>query len=137
LWTNKDASATPANNLRTLGFTGASGTGTFAGSLDINGGAVFRATPNGTLVMSGILKNGTDSTAGVQRDVYVEGPGAVVFGAANTYSGFTHVDAGTLTIDSTGGVASTDVTIAAGATLNVNGSLASTTIVTDNGNVNF
>src|SRR5207248_2990999 len=121
--TNKDASATPANNLRTLGFTGALGTGTFAGSLDINGGAVFRSTPAGTLVMSGILKNGTDNTAGVNRHVYVAGPGAVVFGASNTYTGFTHVDGGTLTIDSAGAVVSADVTVASVATLNVNGSL--------------
>ena len=124
LWTNKDVSATPANNLRTLGFTGVSGTGTFSGSLDINGGAVLRSMPAGTLVMSGLLRNGTDASAGVTRDVYVEGPGNVVFGTTNSYTGFTHVDAGTLTINSGGGVVSSDVTVASGATLNVNGASA-------------
>ena len=137
LWTNKDPAATPTNNLRTIGYTAPSGAGTFSGILQINGGAVFRSTLGGTLVMDGLLQNGTDNSAGVKRDVFVAGPGNIVFTKLETYTGFTHVDAGTLTIDTAGAIASTDVTVASGATFNINGALAAAAVVTDNGSVNF
>jgi autotransporter-associated beta strand protein len=61
----------------------------------------------------------------------------VLLSNANTYSGNTSVNSGTLTIDTTGSIASGNVTVASGATLNVNGALVSTANVTANGATNF
>jgi autotransporter-associated beta strand protein len=104
LWTNRDGAGslqtpTATSNERFIGFSGTSGTGTFSGQVQINGGAVFRATPTGTLVMSGVLQNGTETFAnGGRNDVFIDGPGTIVFSGNNTYTGFTQMNAGTLVI---------------------------------------
>ena len=110
LWTNKDAGS--ANNLRTVGYSAASGTGTYSGQLEVNGGVALRAATGGTQVMSGVIKNGTDASSGVNRDVLVNlsggsNSGTVVFSNANTYTGVTAIDAGTLRIDPGGSIANT------------------------------
>jgi autotransporter-associated beta strand protein len=65
------------------------------------------------------------------------GPGTVTLANTNTYTGTTTVNAGVLNIAAAASIASTTVTIAGGATLNVNGSLASNASVNDNGTINF
>src|SRR5581483_10133998 len=55
------------------------------------------------------------------------GAGTLTLTAANSYTGPTTVTAGTLTIASTGGLGDNSVTANSGATLNVNGSLATNT----------
>jgi autotransporter-associated beta strand protein len=102
LWTNRDgAGPLQAPNAesteRFITFSGASGTGTFSGTLLINGGVTFKSTPNGTLVMSGVLQNGTEAFAtGGRNDVFIQSAGTVVFSGNNTYTGFTELDSGTL-----------------------------------------
>jgi autotransporter-associated beta strand protein len=102
LWTNRDGAGSlqSENAVRTnrhIGFSATTGTGTFSGLVQINGGAVFHATPAGTLVMSGVLQNGTEAFSnGGRNDVVCNAFGTVIFSGANTYSGFTEVDAGTL-----------------------------------------
>jgi autotransporter-associated beta strand protein len=108
LWTNRDGAgslqtATAESTGRIIGFSGAGGTGTFSGTLLINGGAVFTSTPLGTLVMSGVLQNGTESFAnGGRNDVFVNSAGTVVFSGSNTYTGFTQMNAGTLVLANAG-----------------------------------
>jgi fibronectin-binding autotransporter adhesin len=65
------------------------------------------------------------------------GTDTLTLSAANTYSGNTNVNAGTLNVDSAGSIASANVTVASGATLNVNGQVASTATVNANGSTNF
>ncbi len=102
LWTNKDGAGLGAgeNFERNITFSGASGTGIFSGSLQVNGGAVFSSTSTGTLVMSGVIQNGGDTSGGVKRDVFVNSAGTIVFSGNNTYTGFTEMDAGTLNLTS-------------------------------------
>jgi autotransporter-associated beta strand protein len=100
LWTNKDAGGLGAgeNFERNIGFSGDSGSSTFSGSLQLNGSAVFRATPAGTLVMAGEIRDGTDNSAGVRHNVLVNALGTILLSGPNTYTGFTEIDAGTLVI---------------------------------------
>ncbi len=64
------------------------------------------------------------------------GTGALTISTANTYSGNTNVNAGTLTLSAGGAIASANVTVASGATANINGLLTGTPAVTANGTVN-
>jgi autotransporter-associated beta strand protein len=65
------------------------------------------------------------------------GSGDLNLNAINTYSGDTNISGGSLTIASGGSIASANLSIAAGATLNVNGSLPSSVVISDSGVVNF
>ncbi len=72
--------------------------------------------------------------------LFITGPGNVTLSAANGYTGFTNVAAGTLNIASSGSNASTfrASIVAASATLNVNGSLTGTpTLAVNGGTVHF
>jgi autotransporter-associated beta strand protein len=82
----------------------------------------------GTLTINSVLAG----TAGLAKT----GPGTLRLASANTFTGTTAIDAGTLNL--TGSLASTDVQIATGATLtDANGGLAPATVVTNAGTLNL
>jgi autotransporter-associated beta strand protein len=80
--------------------------------------------------------SGTGAIAG-SGGLTKSGTGTLTISTANTYTGNTSVSGGTLTIDPAGTVASANVTVASGATLNAYGSLSATANVTANGPANF
>ncbi len=80
-----------------------------------------------TITINGVVSDTGSGTAGLS----VDGPGTVVLGAANTYSGTTDVLAGTLLVNNpTGsGTGSGTVTVGAGATLGGNGSIGGLALI--------
>ncbi len=66
-----------------------------------------------------------------------QGGSTLTIANVNTFTGSTIVSGGTLTISPTGSIASSTITVATGATMNVNGSLSPTATVNANGTVNF
>ena len=86
-----------------------------------NGDLAFGGAPSGTGV-----------------GLYITGTHTVTLSAVNTYTGFTDVAAGTLTIASGGSNATSSFGVAASSTLNVNGSLTGTpTLAVNGGSVKF
>ena len=102
----------------TLSFLSA-GNFTIANNITISGDPTF-TTPSGTTqTVSGVIANG--GTAGALN---MNGGGTLVLLAANTYTGPTNVNAGTL--DVTGSIASSSLTtVASGASLIGNGTVGS------------
>jgi autotransporter-associated beta strand protein len=80
--------------------------------------------------------SGTGGIAGAAA-LTKSGTGVLTISTVNTYSGSTTVNAGTLTLAAGGSLASGTVTVASGATMNVNGSLSSTATVNAQGTVSF
>jgi autotransporter-associated beta strand protein len=104
---------------------GASG-GTLDAGSALTGGT---ANPNAVLSIGGAI--------GGSGALTKNGPGTVTLANTDTYTGSTTVNAGVLNVAAGASIASTTVSVAGGATLNVNGSLASNATVNDNGTVNF
>ncbi|HSV15038.1 MAG TPA: PEP-CTERM sorting domain-containing protein, partial [Tepidisphaeraceae bacterium] len=130
--TNIDAGG--ASNIRTIAGTYASGSSTISGPINVNGGLTIGATnAAATLAVTGAIADGADGSAGISHNVTINGGGNVLLSAANTYTGNTTVSSGTMTVDTTGSLASPNVTVASGATMNVNGALAPSANVTANG----
>lgn len=104
--------------LTTAGVT-ANINGTGGGKIAINGEGMDIGTVNtSTLNINTVLMNGTGSSVDISG-------GTVVFTAANTYTGATKVNAGTLRLQSTGGPAVLgDITVAAGASLTIGSSVS-------------
>jgi autotransporter-associated beta strand protein len=65
------------------------------------------------------------------------GNGTQTLVGTSSYTGATNVNGGTLTLSNAGSLASTSLTAAMGATLNINGAIPTTAAVTANGTVNF
>jgi autotransporter-associated beta strand protein len=82
--------------------------------------------------------SGPGAIAGV-TGVTLSGTSSVTFSTANTYTGDTDVNAGTLVLASGGAIASNNVNVASGAALVINagGSVSSSTNLTDNGIATF
>lgn len=95
-----------------------------AGSMSVSNSA-------GAYVISG--SGGVGGTGGLTKT----GTALLTLSTANTFTGATGIDAGTLTLSSAGSLASTSITIAAGATANFNGSLAAAAVVNANGSTSF
>jgi autotransporter-associated beta strand protein len=144
---NDFAAATQFNGMQFL-----SGAGPFTlngNSINLNGNVVNNSTNLQTintplvLLQSVALDAATgDLTVGGAisgaSGLFITGPGTVTLSAANSYTGFTNVAAGTLTIGSASSNASTSLIVAASATLNVNGSLTGTpTLAVNGGAVHF
>jgi filamentous hemagglutinin family protein len=97
--------------LSLTGTLSASGTSSYAGGVTLNSGNSISNT--GTLILSGQL---TGSGA-----LNKNGAGALALSnSANNYSGVTNINVGSLQLNASNVLPSTDVTVAAGATLNVN-----------------
>ena len=101
--TNKaDTGSGLGSGIRTIGGNFTSGTSTYSGNIYLNGGAVLTAGSGGTAMFSGVIQNGTD-TGNVSRALNVNAPGGtVVLTNANTYTGGTTINAGTLQVGNGG-----------------------------------
>jgi len=112
------------------------------GTVNFNNPAVTLATLNGTgllnlnstalTVTNGGMFNGAIADGASTGSVYASG-GTLTLGGSNTYTGPTTVTGGTTTLS--GSLASTSISVSAGATLNVTstGALATGTNLVDNG----
>ncbi|NCW28546.1 MAG: hypothetical protein EBV83_09710 [Verrucomicrobia bacterium] len=89
-------------------------TSSLAGNITLTANSILDTSTGDTLTLSGII-------SGNGYGITKTGAGTVVLSNANTYTGATNIDAGTLTVS--GSLSdSTAVTVASGATYNVNAS---------------
>ncbi|QIF03490.1 autotransporter-associated beta strand repeat-containing protein [Roseimicrobium sp. ORNL1] len=107
-------------------------TGEFRG--DPSSGSNRSATigGDGTVVLAGVVRNGTGTTPGV-LSLIKDGTGTLTMSAANTYTGTTAVNNGTLTL--TGSITASAITVAAAGTFTESaaGVLSGTTSLTSAG----
>ncbi|MEI7956838.1 MAG: autotransporter-associated beta strand repeat-containing protein, partial [Verrucomicrobiota bacterium] len=97
------------------------------------GGNTLTINQAGASTFSGVLADG-GLGGGTGAGIIKSGPGTLTLTGANTYTGTTLVDVGTLTLSGAGSLVSPTLNITAGATLNdLNGGLASNTVATVNG----
>ncbi len=104
--------------------------GTYSQNLSIKatGGTIDTAAYSATF--SGVISDNGGSPGALTKT----GSGTLTLTGANTYTGATSINAGTLALSGSGSLASTSITIASGATLNDgNGGLSSSADVTANG----
>jgi autotransporter-associated beta strand protein len=91
-----------------------------SGTLELGGAVTLSASP--TITVNGVNALTLNGVIGGAYAITKAGPGTLVFGAANTYTGNTTVNAGTLQLAAYNAVPATStVTIASGATLDLNG----------------
>ena len=90
-----------------------SGSSTLSSPITVNGSLVLNAASGATLNVTGAIANGTDTNSSVTHDLSVNGPGTVVLSDAETYTGTTIVNSGTLTLP---GVTAADAGVGRGLT---------------------
>ncbi len=103
----------------TIGGNQTAGASTFSGHITLERDVILTSanTDANAVTFSGVIDDGTE-TFGVTK----KGPGTVVLSGANTYDGATSVEAGILKLGSSDAlVNSSGVTVASGATVDVNG----------------
>ncbi len=90
---------------------------TFSNSIFLGIGQTFTITGAGDTFMHGVVSGASD--------LIKSGAGALTLSGANTYSGFTSLNAGVITVQNSSGLgsASTETDIAAGTTLQLQGNL--------------
>jgi autotransporter-associated beta strand protein len=117
----------------------------FGGSIFVGGASANTSTFNSAISLArdvylasvaGGVTNFTGIISGV-GGITTNGPGSIHLSGANTYQGSTTINAGTLTLDAAGSLASLNITVAPNAVLNANGNLASTATLNANGTVSF
>ncbi len=98
--TNKaDTGTALGAGTRTIGGNFTTGSSTFSGNLNLNGGAILTAGNGGTVNFTGAIQNGLD-TGNVSRDLTITGTGGtIVLSGTNTYTGKTTINSGTLSIN--------------------------------------
>src|SRR5205085_8915465 len=93
------------------------------------------ATVNVTNLAASIVIS--SNIAGASESLDKTGSGLLVLSGAKAYSGSTIVDGGTLQIPSGSSITSNNVSVAAGATLSVAGSISAATALSANGTVSL
>ena len=129
--TNKADTGTAAvSGARLIDGTFTSGTSTLSGDITLNGGLSLSQSTGGTLNVTGVIQDGTDTgnTAHTVNINPTARKGVVVFSASNTFTGSVTVSAGTLEVNNNGSVikgrigGSALVTVARNSTLLLSGS---------------
>jgi autotransporter-associated beta strand protein len=98
--TNRDDAGSDTQRIIAANYT--SGTSTLSGPLTINGGVLLSAPDGAMLAVSGIISDGTDASGTAKHNVLINtngSTGTIMLSAANTYSGLTAVDGGTLILE--------------------------------------
>ena len=115
--TNHDDSG--RDDQRGIAATYNSGNGTFSGPLYMDGGISFYAPSGASLTYSGTINNGQDSSGSAKHDVVINAAsgGTIILTNAETYSGSTIVNSGTLLLTPSATLASPSVVVNGG-TLN-------------------
>jgi autotransporter-associated beta strand protein len=108
--------------LPTLGSAATSGTAEFSGGITLDSSVQLTSAAGGTVLFSGDLANGANGAQGIIKI----GAGTVELTGANTYTGATQVNAGTLIVNNLSGSAtgSGGVTLASGAVLGGAGTIS-------------
>ena len=136
---NNSANLQTINNNITL--QGAAGSGVEINPVDeslVFGGTISLSTAgNSTLKIFGnnnkdVTFNGIISEAG-SNGLSLLGSSNVIFGAANTYTGTTLVDFGTLRLASGGSITTSDIQVGIGATFDVNGQTTTVKSISEQG----
>jgi len=112
-------------------FSGSNNLDLGTGAVALNGDTSINVNAS-TLTVGGAIANGTAGTTLTKG-----GAGTLVLGGVSTYTGNTTVSGGTLTLNTSGALASPNVTVNSGSTGNFNGALAATATVNANGTTNF
>jgi len=96
---NTFTSALTLNNQSQLVISGAGqlGSGSYAGNITMNQGTDFTYASSAIQTLSGIISD--DGTANGNNDVNMTGSGTLTLSGANTYTGVTNINAGTLVAD--------------------------------------
>ncbi|PZF71491.1 beta strand repeat-containing protein [Taibaiella soli] len=105
--------------------------GTIVVSGTIGVGALTFDVAGGTSTLNGLIRNGTFNVCTITK----AGAGTVQLGGANTYTGGTTINAGTLTAGSINAFGTGTITVNAGGTLNKNGFAITNTVVNNGGTV--
>lgn len=103
-------------------------------------GTVEIGNGNGTSTFDGVISDGANpnsTVVSVSNDVTKSGTGTITFSAANTYTGNTRINGGTLMLSGSGTLGSgSNVYISNGASLNLNGVSATVASVQETGSNN-
>jgi len=96
---NTFTSALTLSNQSQLVISGAGqlGSGSYAGNITMNQGTDFTYASSAIQTLSGIISD--DGTANGNNDVNMTGSGTLTLSGANTYTGVTNINAGTLVAD--------------------------------------
>ena len=119
--TNRDLA--DGNNLRTVS---TSGNTAINGTVSINGGVVFAPASGTTVTVNGLVQNGTDTSGQARFAIHSSGAGTVVLNNAETNTGDTFIDSGTLVLASGASLQSGSVNVLTGGAFVDNGLLLST-----------
>ena len=129
-WNNQTTSTNPDffHNLDTLQFNNAGTNATNTVTINATAPVMPTATTfSNTSAQSYVINSNNANGIGGTGGLTVNGTGSVTLNEANSYSGNTTVNSGTLIVGSTGTISSTNVIISGGA-LNVSGAVSSTNI---------
>jgi autotransporter-associated beta strand protein len=109
-----------SSGLTTIGGTHTSGTSSFTGTVGFQASRALRVSVpgGGTVQFSGVISDGANT-----GNIIKVGDGTVVFSGANTYDGYTSIEAGTVRIDATRGSTGGTIYVGNGGTPSVAGSL--------------
>jgi autotransporter-associated beta strand protein len=132
--TNRDAPG--ADNLRTIA-SDVAGSNTISSTINVNGGVVLSAATGGTLTVSGVIQDGLDTHGSARRAIHAAGTGYVVLTNANTATGDTFVDGGTLVLSSGASLAGGSLNVFTNGVAIIDGSLSPTVKIYSQGKTYF